>query len=182
MRTFSVPSFAAGLFPYLRHTILQAPHPACTIAGCSAPSVRAATSLKGCPPTGRCLYWAVSIALPNYPLQCVWYWGPDSLGTYFYDWSETHTFTPDPYQSLKQEGKRGLPLCTSLYRSHSCFPARDFSTESAVPFSQRSPGQSTVLSLRSSEQNREQNFTTEPASTILPKERARRTWRSWILM
>ena len=33
----------------------MAPHPAYTIAGCSAPSVRAATSLKGCPPAGRCL-------------------------------------------------------------------------------------------------------------------------------
>ena len=62
------------------------------------------------------------------------------------------------WQSLKQEGKRGLPLCTSLYRSHSCFPTRDFWQESAVPCSQRSPGQSTALSLRSSEHNREQNF------------------------
>ena len=61
-------------------------------------------------------------------------------------------------RSLKQEGKRGPPFCTSLYRSYSCFPARDSLPESAVPCSQHSPGQSTVLSLRSSEQNREQNF------------------------
>ena len=60
-------------------------------------------------------------------------------------------------QPLKQEGKRGLPFCTSLYRPHSCFPTRDFLPESAVPCSQRSPGQSTVLSLRSSEQNRDQS-------------------------
>ena len=62
------------------------------------------------------------------------------------------------WQFLKQEGKRGLPLCTSLYRFHSCFPVRDFLPESTVPCYQRSPSQSTVLSLRSSEQNREPNF------------------------
>ena len=42
--------------PYLRHTILQASHPTNTVVGCSAPSVRAATSLTGCPPAGRCLH------------------------------------------------------------------------------------------------------------------------------
>ena len=33
---------------------MQAPHPTNTEVGCSAPAVRAATSLKGCPPAGRC--------------------------------------------------------------------------------------------------------------------------------
>ena len=40
----------------LRGTILQAPHPTKTVVGCSAPAVRAATSLKGCPPAGQCLH------------------------------------------------------------------------------------------------------------------------------
>ena len=38
----------------LRYTVLQAPHPTKTVVGCSAPVVRAATSLPGCPPAGRC--------------------------------------------------------------------------------------------------------------------------------
>ena len=83
-RRFSAWRFRYYLtLPYLRHTILQASHPTNTVVGCSAPSVRAATSLTGCPPAGRCQHWAEPIVIPICVLQCVWHCEPDSLRTYF---------------------------------------------------------------------------------------------------
>ena len=49
--------------------LLQAPHPTKTIVGCSAPSVRAATSLTGCPPAGRCLTLLKAL---SYALRAGW--------------------------------------------------------------------------------------------------------------
>ena len=39
----------------LKLVIVQAPHLTYTLVRCSAPAVRTATSLPGCPPAGRCL-------------------------------------------------------------------------------------------------------------------------------
>lgn len=55
--------------------LIESPHPTYMIVGCSAPAVRAATSLAGCLPTGRCHLLGVLNVAVTERVTCFSVWG-----------------------------------------------------------------------------------------------------------